>query len=175
MEEVVGFVFLSGEGEVHDGDEIDVFEAVLPCRLFIGFLDGFKPSTFHFHLSTFNFPRSLVAYGLGGVIDGAFLEEGFPAVLHLNDELAPALGLAIDVEVVGAGAIELADLLDVFIDEIHDGILMVFDDGVEEADEDVFVGFGGEEFLEAIVGEGVDVTVHDNAELIFFCKSNKQF
>lgn len=99
---------------------------------------------------------ALVVDGLGGVIDGSVLEEGLPGVLHLDDELVVGGGVAIDVEIVGAGADDVADAFDVFVVEVGDGVVAT-DEGVEETDEEVLVLLGAEELLEAEIDEGVEV------------------
>lgn len=97
-------------------------------------------------------------YGSGGVVEGAVLKENLPAILHLHDEPSSVGCLAVHVEIAGPVAVELAYLLNVLWEEVKDGVGGVLDDRIEEADEDVFVGFGTEELLEAEVDERINVS-----------------
>ena len=66
--------------------------------------------------------------------------------------------MAVHVEIASPVAVELANLLNVLWEEVKDGVGGVLDDRIEEADEDVFVGFGAEKLLEAEVDERINVS-----------------
>ena len=124
--------------EVDDGDDVDGRELVVPLLTALG----------------------LLAYGEGGVVDGAVLHEGLGGVLHLDDEALAALvhavyveyGLALDGAV---GEVLAVEVLEVGYD------LLALEEGVEEVYEQVFVDLLAEDALEA--------EVREEAYVFFFC------
>ena len=86
-------IFLVGKSEVHHAHHINVVEVEIPFLALFG----------------------LVSDGLGRVKQAAVLEIALPCVLHLNDEVAPVLRLAIYVEVTVAAVLVVAQLLNVLV------------------------------------------------------------
>ena len=115
---------------VEDADEIDFVEVVVP------------------------FPAGLVEDGEGGVGECPVHELPVGTLLHLDDEALSVGASAVDVEDgegVGVDAVLLVKEGD-----LGDGL--AGDDGVEELDEQGFVAVCGEEFLEAEIGDGAEVS-----------------
>ena len=74
--------------------------------------------------------RALVADGFGGVEESAVLEERLPGILHFNDEPPPIGGLAVNVEIRCLCPIEFANLLYVFVGELNNRVVSIFDDSI---------------------------------------------
>jgi antitoxin ParD1/3/4 len=94
----------------------------------------------------------------GGVVDAAVFEEVLFGFLDFDDEAFAADSLTVDVEdgfPVNRGA---AELFGVAEGEVGD-LVVGGEEGVEEVDQEVFVGFRAEDALEAEVGQEADVSV----------------
>jgi hypothetical protein len=94
----------------------------------------------------------------GGVVDAAVFEEVLFGFLDFDDEAFAANGLTVDVEDGFAIDLRAAELFGVSKRQI--GYLVVGgEEGVEEVDQEIFVGFRAEDALEAEVGQEADVSV----------------
>jgi hypothetical protein len=133
--EQLALVFMVVEDKVEDADGVDGAEFVVPFAFERLFLDR-----------------------EGGVVDAAVFEEVLFGFLDFDDEAFAADGLAVDVEdgfAIDGGAAELFGIAEgEFCDLMVGG-----EEGVEEVDEEVFVGFRAKDPLEAEVGQEADVSV----------------
>ena len=121
--------------EVEDADGVDIAELVIPFAFQGLFLDG-----------------------EGGVVDTAVFEEVLLGFLDFDDEALTADGLAVDVEDGFAVNGCTTQLFCVSEGEFCD-LVVGGKEGVEKIDEEVFVGFGAKNSLEAEVGQEADVSV----------------
>ena len=80
----------------------------------------------------------LLAYGEGGIVDGAVLEKLLVNVLHLHNKLLALVVLAIHVEDGAAGIHAVAQLLGVKVRHVLH-VLFAMKHGVQKADEQLLV------------------------------------
>ena len=101
-------------------------------------------------------PGDVVVDDGGCGIEQCAVDEGLAGVvLHLDDDARAVAALAVDVEVEAVHTLWVGEL-DFGVDVLEVLDRRALDDFVEEADEESFVHFVGEEPLEAPVGNGVD-------------------
>ena len=123
------------ELEIQDANDIDGFQPVVP----LSFL-------------------SLFADGESGIVKATILEELLFATLHLHQYLFAIFVLAIHVEHCLAVGLARAKVFRVEISQVFHHLLAM-EQAVDEADEQVFVDFGAEQFLETEIGVRIDITV----------------
>jgi hypothetical protein len=128
-------IFMVVEDEVEDADGVDGSELVVPFAF-----------------------EGLLLDGEGGVVDAAVFEEVLFGFLDFDDEAFAAEGLAVDVEDGFAIDLCAAELFGVAEGEVGD-LMVGGEEGVEEVDQKVFVGFRAKDPLEAEVGQEADVSV----------------
>ena len=117
--------------EVHESEEVDGLEVIVPDAL-----------------------GGLLCDEEGGVVDGPFREEALVAQLYFDDEAPAVCRAALNVEVGASVVLGLAEMLGV--DKLDVGDAGV-EDVLEEFADEALVLLVLEDFLEAVVGHGIDV------------------
>ena len=103
---------------------------------------------------------SLLSDGEGGVVDASVLEEPLFSPLHFDQEFFSFFILAIDVEYGFPVGFSRPEVFRVEVSQVRDHFFSA-KQTVDEADEQVLVHLGAEQFLESEVCVRVDVSVFE--------------
>ena len=93
-------------------------------------------------------------------------KEGYPSVLHLNDEMLVIVGYTIDIKDAATEIIRFSKLFLILECYVLD-LKLTFKQVVQKINQQVLAELLTEETLEAPVGKGVDVSTHKNRFILY--------
>ena len=93
-------------------------------------------------------------------------KEGYPSVLHLNDEMLVIVGNTIDIKDAATEIISISKLFLILECYVLD-LKLTFKQVVQKINQQVLAELLTEETLEAPVGKGVDVSTHKNRFILY--------
>ena len=93
-------------------------------------------------------------------------KEGYPSVLHLNDEMLVIVGYTIDIKDAATEIIRFSKLFLILECYVLD-LKFAFKQVVQKINQQVLAELLTEETLEAPVGKGVDVSTHKNRFILY--------